>query len=90
VLTRGGERTDGRARRRPVAAAAGMVTPVSLGSSLGNKQVWKLQRVLGEVVAALVGNDKDRKMELAVRVSHGASAATRPCRSARGRRLADF
>jgi hypothetical protein len=71
----GGEKTSGRAQRKPAAAAAGMFTPASLRSSLSNKRVCKLQRVLGEVVAALVGNGKDRKMELAVRVSHGAAAA---------------
>jgi hypothetical protein len=75
VLTCSGEKTGGQARRKPAAAAAGMVTPASLRSSLSNKRVCKLQRVLGEVVAALVGNDKDRKMELAVRVNHGAEAA---------------
>jgi hypothetical protein len=90
VLTCGGEKTDGQAWRKPAAAAAGMVTPVSLRSSLSNKRVCKLQRVLGEVVAALVGNDKDRKMELAVRVSHGAAAAARLWRSAHGRRPADI
>jgi hypothetical protein len=68
VLTCGGEKTGGWARRKPAAAAAGMVTPASLRSSLSNKRVCKLQLVLGEVVAALVGNDKDRKMELAVHV----------------------
>jgi hypothetical protein len=52
-----------------------MVTPASLRSSLSNKRVCKLQRVLGEVVAALVGNGKDRKMELTVRGSHGVAAA---------------
>jgi hypothetical protein len=90
VLTCGGEKTDGRARRKPAATAAGMATPVSLRSSLSNKRVCNLQRVLGEVVAPLVGNDKDRKMELAVRVSHGAAAAARLCRSARERRPADI
>jgi hypothetical protein len=88
VLTCGEKKTGGRARRKPAAAAAGMVTPASLRSSLSNKRVCKLQRVLGEVVAALVGNDKDRKMELAVRVSHGAAAAAQLWRSARGRRPA--
>jgi hypothetical protein len=37
VLTCGGERTGGRARRKSAATAAGMVTPASLRSSLGNK-----------------------------------------------------
>jgi hypothetical protein len=75
VLTCGEKKTGGRARRKPATAAAGMVTPASLRSSLSNKRVCKLHRVLGEVVVALVGNDKDRKMELAVRVSHGTAAA---------------
>jgi hypothetical protein len=87
---RRGEDRWGRARRKPAAAAAGIVTPASLRSSLSNKRVCKLQRVLGEVVAALVGNDKDWKMELAVRVSHGAAAAARLWRSAHGLRPADI
>jgi hypothetical protein len=85
VLTCGGEKTGGRARRKPAAAAAGMATPASLRSSLSNKLVYRLQRVLGEVVAALVGNGRDRKMELVVQFSHGAAAAAWPWRSARGR-----
>jgi hypothetical protein len=47
VLTCSGDKTGGRARRKPAAATAGMVTPASLRSSLSNKRVCKLQRVLG-------------------------------------------
>jgi hypothetical protein len=85
VLTCGEEKTGGRARRKPAAAAAGMATPASLRSSLSNERVYRLQRVLGEVVIALVGNGRDRKMELVVRFSHGVAAAAWPWRSARER-----
>jgi hypothetical protein len=44
-----------------------MTTPVNQWSSLGNKHVWKLRRVLEDVVAARVGKDEDRKVELTVR-----------------------
>jgi hypothetical protein len=59
VLTRGGKRASGHGRWSPVAAAAGAVAPANRRSALDNKQVSKLQRVLGKVVATLVGNDKD-------------------------------
>jgi hypothetical protein len=90
VLTHSGERAGGHGRRSPAAAVAGAVAPANRWSGLDNKQVWKLLRVLGMVVVALVGNGKDRKMELAVWVSHGAAAAARPWRSAHGKRLVGF
>jgi hypothetical protein len=85
VLTCGGEKTGGRARCKPAEAAAGMATLASLRSSLSNKRVYRLQRVLGDVIAALVGNGRDRKMEIAVQVSHGAAAAAWPWRNVRER-----
>jgi hypothetical protein len=42
VLTRDGERAGGRARRRPAAAAAGVITPASRRLGMANKRGWDL------------------------------------------------
>jgi hypothetical protein len=44
-------------------------------SSLGNKRVWKLQRVLGEVGSTRIGSDDGRRVELRMGV-HGAGGGS--------------
>jgi hypothetical protein len=87
VLTCGGEKTGGRARREPAAVAVGMVTPVSLQSSLSNKRVCKLQRVLGEVWRWLGGGGVKRKGELRVRPTMAERRHSGPAREGEGAAL---
>jgi hypothetical protein len=73
----------GHGRRGQAAAAAGAVAPTRMWSSLGNKRVWKLQRVLGEVGVARVGSDDGRRVELCVGV-HGAGGGSAVARARGG------
>jgi hypothetical protein len=66
VLTRGGERAGGWARRRPAAAAAGVITPASRRLGVANKRGWDLCWYKGEVGAACVCVASVRRVEFTV------------------------
>jgi hypothetical protein len=66
VLTRGGERAGGRARRRPAAAAAGSSTPANRRPGLANKRAWKLCGCKRKVGVARVGVASIRRVEFTV------------------------
>jgi hypothetical protein len=66
VLTRGGERAGGWARRRPAAAAAGVITPASRRLGVANKRGWDLCWCKGEAGAARVSVASVRRVEFTV------------------------
>jgi hypothetical protein len=66
VLTRGGERAGGRARRRLAAAAAGSSTLANRRLDLANKRAWKLCGCKRKVGVARVGVASVRRVEFTV------------------------
>jgi hypothetical protein len=66
VLTRGGERAGGWARRRPAAVATGVITPASWRLGVANKRGWDLCWSKREAGAARVCGEKRPEVDLAV------------------------
>jgi hypothetical protein len=60
VLFCGGRNAGGRARRRPAAAAAGSLAPVSRWLGWANKREGRLLGTLGKVGTTSVGGASDR------------------------------
>jgi hypothetical protein len=86
VLTRGGERAGGRARRRPPAVAAGSSTPANRRPGMTNKRAWKLCGCKRKVGVARVGVEKRPEVALAVSTDGAAMAAQWSCNARDGRR----
>jgi hypothetical protein len=76
----------GQGRRGQATASAGAVAPARMWPGLGSKRRQARLRGIGKTLAWLHGWEKERTRELDVRGTHGAAAAARQERSARGRR----
>jgi hypothetical protein len=76
VLTRGGERAGRRARRRPVAAAAGVITPASWRLGVANKRGWDLCWCKREAGATRACGEKRSEVDLAVSTDGGGNGGS--------------